>query len=284
MGQQQSVHPVNFEELTDEQKAELIRHRIASGELDLGQDGVLPELPADTGMPRQTRHTRGSGIVLPEAIPAAPSHAQAHVSTRKRSSASVESMMETRQARSGSTAKLSGGDGSLEASPSRGAPAPDVHSGSKSHRAPALAAHVPAESRTEPTVAAAAAQAPVAAAAVADKKPRAPVAFAVNIAAAQEAFDAYCGIPGMYELLKPIGCGAYGAVYLARDPHTGQKVALKHIINAFTSITDARRIFREIKGHEAFHAPQHCQAAARRAPCQHALLRSHLLGVRADGN
>lgn len=67
----------------------------------------------------------------------------------------------------------------------------------------------------------------------------------------------FCALPtsGRYEILKPIGCGAYGAVYLARDPYTGQKVALKHIINAFTSITDARRIFREIKVMKHFMHP-----------------------------
>jgi hypothetical protein len=80
-----------------------------------------------------------------------------------------------------------------------------------------------------------------------EKKPRAVVAYAASIEAAQEAFDAYCGVPRLYEILKPIGCGAYGAVYLARNTATREKVALKQIINAFTSLTDARRIFREIK-------------------------------------
>jgi hypothetical protein len=237
MGQQQSVHPVNFEELSDEQKAELIRHRIAAGELDLEREGVLPELPADTGMPRPVRQPRGSGIVPPESLPGAPVHQHHPVVTRKRSSASVDSVLESRPGRSGSVAKLSGGDAGPEAPPARVAAAPDVHNSNRAQQAAVPVVHAPADVRTEPTVVEAAPE----------KKPRAPVAFAVNIAAAQEAFDTYCGIPGMYELLKPIGCGAYGAVYLARDPHTGQKVALKHIINAFTSITDARRIFREIK-------------------------------------
>ena len=88
-----------------------------------------------------------------------------------------------------------------------------------------------------------------------EKKPRAPVAYAASIEAAQEAFDAYTGVPKLYEILKPIGCGAYGAVYLARNPVTREKVALKQIINAFTSLTDARRIFREIKVMKHFAHP-----------------------------
>jgi mitogen-activated protein kinase 1/3 len=44
-------------------------------------------------------------------------------------------------------------------------------------------------------------------------------------------------------------------VYLARNPVTREKVALKQIINAFTSLTDARRIFREIKVMKHFAHP-----------------------------
>lgn len=78
-----------------------------------------------------------------------------------------------------------------------------------------------------------------------------------EVALAQQALDAYC-VPetlGRFRLHKMIGKGAYGAVYVAYDEAAGasgsggapRKVAIKHIINAFVSPTDARRIYREIK-------------------------------------
>lgn len=65
------------------------------------------------------------------------------------------------------------------------------------------------------------------------------------VAAAQQAMQDYSDDGYGYKLLKLIGKGAYGAVYLA-EVEDGTRVAVKHIVNAFTGSTDARRIFREI--------------------------------------
>lgn len=79
-----------------------------------------------------------------------------------------------------------------------------------------------------------------------------------DLSIAQAALESY-GVPesyaGRYTLVRLIGKGAYGAVYVALErPPPGstpsvapKKVAIKHIINAFVSPTDARRIYREIK-------------------------------------
>lgn len=50
-----------------------------------------------------------------------------------------------------------------------------------------------------------------------------------------------------YELIKPIGHGAYGVVISALNTETGQKVAIKKITHAFYDLVDAKRILREIK-------------------------------------
>lgn len=71
---------------------------------------------------------------------------------------------------------------------------------------------------------------------------------------AQQHLEAY-SVEGInYTLLKLIGKGAYGAVYLAEDA-TGNRVAVKYIVNAFTGSTDSRRIFREIKVMQHFKHP-----------------------------
>eukprot|EP00903_Cladosiphon_okamuranus_P009256 g8832.t1 len=49
-----------------------------------------------------------------------------------------------------------------------------------------------------------------------------------------------------YELIKPIGHGAYGVVISALDTENGQKVAIKKITRAFDDLIDAKRILREI--------------------------------------
>jgi serine/threonine protein kinase len=81
---------------------------------------------------------------------------------------------------------------------------------------------------------------------------------------AQQALDAYA-VPelyaGRYKLSKQIGKGAYGAVYAATESFPGttlpsRRVAIKHIINAFVTPTDARRIYREIKV-QAHFSPAH---------------------------
>jgi hypothetical protein len=142
-----------------------------------------------------------------------------------------------------------GASGATAATAAAHAAASDAAAARATAAAAAAAATAAAAAAGDSTAAAAAA------APVEEKKARMPVAFAADIASAQEALDLYVGAPGFCEILKPIGCGAYGAVYLARDPRTKQKVALKQIINAFTSITDARRIYREIKVMKHFAHP-----------------------------
>ena len=91
-------------------------------------------------------------------------------------------------------------------------------------------------------------KAPAAAAATADVSPAKP-ATASSLASAQAALDAYAPpeYAGKYTLVKLIGRGAYGAVYVATERGTGKRVAIKHVCNAFVSPTDARRIYREVK-------------------------------------
>jgi len=50
-----------------------------------------------------------------------------------------------------------------------------------------------------------------------------------------------------YELIKPIGHGAYGVVISAVDHVTGHKVAIKKCPSAFEDLVDAKRIVREIR-------------------------------------
>mmetsp|Transcript_14774 Transcript_14774/g.17589 ORF Transcript_14774/g.17589 Transcript_14774/m.17589 type:complete len:462 (-) Transcript_14774:187-1572(-) len=54
-------------------------------------------------------------------------------------------------------------------------------------------------------------------------------------------------IPVQYQLIKPIGSGAYGVVISADDHASGRKVAIKKVQNAFNNITDGKRIIREIR-------------------------------------
>lgn len=50
-----------------------------------------------------------------------------------------------------------------------------------------------------------------------------------------------------YQLIRPIGHGAYGVVISASDKETNEKVAIKKISRAFEDPVDAKRILREIK-------------------------------------
>ena len=77
-----------------------------------------------------------------------------------------------------------------------------------------------------------------------------------DLALAQEGLENYADpqlYAGRYRLTKQIGKGAYGAVYSATESFPAssglppRKVAIKHIVNAFVTPTDARRIYREIK-------------------------------------
>ena len=49
-----------------------------------------------------------------------------------------------------------------------------------------------------------------------------------------------------YEILGPIGEGAYGVVWKAIDKHTKNIVAVKKVFDAFQNATDAQRTFREV--------------------------------------
>jgi len=50
-----------------------------------------------------------------------------------------------------------------------------------------------------------------------------------------------------YEMIKPIGHGAYGVVISAVDHEFNAKVAIKKIPNTFEDLVDAKRIVREIR-------------------------------------
>lgn len=54
-------------------------------------------------------------------------------------------------------------------------------------------------------------------------------------------------VPTKYNLVRPIGHGAYGVVISAMDDVSGKKVAIKKIRRAFDDKVDAKRILREIK-------------------------------------
>lgn len=50
-----------------------------------------------------------------------------------------------------------------------------------------------------------------------------------------------------YEILNPVGTGAYGLVCEALDTTTGEKVAIKKIERAFEHATFTKRTLRELK-------------------------------------
>ena len=50
-----------------------------------------------------------------------------------------------------------------------------------------------------------------------------------------------------YTNLVPVGGGSYGLVCSADDSITQRRVAIKKVTNAFSDLTDAKRIMREIK-------------------------------------
>lgn len=49
-----------------------------------------------------------------------------------------------------------------------------------------------------------------------------------------------------YLPLKPIGCGAFGAVISGVEVTTGKKVAIKKVKNAFEDLNDTKRLIREV--------------------------------------
>jgi hypothetical protein len=54
-------------------------------------------------------------------------------------------------------------------------------------------------------------------------------------------------VDAKYRLIKPIGSGAYGVVVAAEDTSSGARVAIKKVPAAFTDLTDAKRVLRELK-------------------------------------
>ncbi|XVE63281.1 hypothetical protein DITRI_Ditri07aG0007300 [Diplodiscus trichospermus] len=55
------------------------------------------------------------------------------------------------------------------------------------------------------------------------------------------------GDANRYKILEVIGKGSYGVVCAALDTHTGEKVAIKKILDVFEHTSDAIRILREVK-------------------------------------
>ncbi|RLU25822.1 hypothetical protein DMN91_001982 [Ooceraea biroi] len=54
-------------------------------------------------------------------------------------------------------------------------------------------------------------------------------------------------VPERYQLLTPVGSGAYGQVCSAVDTTTGQKVAIKKLARPFQSAVHAKRTYRELR-------------------------------------
>eukprot|EP00002_Diphylleia_rotans_P039387 TRINITY_DN9115_c0_g1_i3.p1 TRINITY_DN9115_c0_g1~~TRINITY_DN9115_c0_g1_i3.p1 ORF type:complete len:378 (+),score=67.87 TRINITY_DN9115_c0_g1_i3:60-1193(+) len=50
-----------------------------------------------------------------------------------------------------------------------------------------------------------------------------------------------------YQVIKPLGRGAYGIVCAAKNQETNEKVAIKKICNVFEDLTDAKRTLRELR-------------------------------------
>ncbi|XP_013382053.1 mitogen-activated protein kinase 14-like [Lingula anatina] len=54
-------------------------------------------------------------------------------------------------------------------------------------------------------------------------------------------------VPERYQMLQPVGSGAYGQVCSAVDTHSSQKVAIKKLARPFQSPIHAKRTYREIR-------------------------------------
>lgn len=67
------------------------------------------------------------------------------------------------------------------------------------------------------------------------------------MAAAEPFLAVATGEANRYTINEVIGKGSYGVVCSALDTKTGEKVAIKRIMNVFDHVSDATRILREIK-------------------------------------
>jgi mitogen-activated protein kinase 1/3 len=67
--------------------------------------------------------------------------------------------------------------------------------------------------------------------------------FKVGASVASTTFE----VPVQYQLVKPIGSGAYGVVISAIDEVSNHKVAIKKVQNSVNNNTDGKRIVREIR-------------------------------------
>lgn len=78
---------------------------------------------------------------------------------------------------------------------------------------------------------------------------------ATGIEMAQAGIEEYSAEGARYSLERLVGRGAYGAVYIATDSADGSRVAIKHVVKAIKSDTDARRTYREMLVQSHFEHP-----------------------------
>src|SRR5262245_13562189 len=64
---------------------------------------------------------------------------------------------------------------------------------------------------------------------------------------------------GLYEIERPLGEGAMGIVYAARDPRPGRRGAIKMIRAAGTDTTARERLLREARAAASVNHPNVCQ-------------------------
>ncbi|HYR87042.1 MAG TPA: hypothetical protein VE422_23375 [Terriglobia bacterium] len=65
---------------------------------------------------------------------------------------------------------------------------------------------------------------------------------------------------GHYEVLRQIGRGGMGEVYLAKDKRLGRHVALKFLPAALENDSDRRaRLLTEAQAASLLHSPVHCR-------------------------
>ncbi|KAG0519349.1 hypothetical protein BDA96_09G256600 [Sorghum bicolor] len=77
--------------------------------------------------------------------------------------------------------------------------------------------------------------------------PRAPVPPLMDPSKKESEFFTEYGEASRYQVSEVIGKGSYGVVAAAVDTQTGERVAIKKIVDVFDHVSDATRILREIK-------------------------------------